>query len=431
EGHRGAIQTYVISGTDAASDVLEVLLLMKETRLCGVGGVGARLSIAPLFERGVSLRAAAPTMARLLAVPVYRTALAAHGDGQQVMIGYSDSNKDAGYLASTWALCLAQTELAELFSAEGIPLTMFHGRGGSVGRGGGPTNQAILAQPTGTVRGGIKLTEQGEVISARYSTPQIAHRELELVAGAVLASIVGSASWPAPERLACFSAAMERMAEHSERVYRALVYKDPDFITFFESATPIDAIARLRLGSRPARRVASGRIEDLRAIPWVFSWTQARILLPGWFGLGSALASERDAGRFELLVEMRETWPLFETLLSNAELALAKADLLIAEHYMRLVEPAGPRERIWTQLVQEFELTRELLLAITGQKRLLDSAPTLQRSIERRNPYVDPLSFIQVELLRRLRRQEDNADELLHAVLLTINGIAGGLKNTG
>ena len=431
EGHRGAIKTYVISGTEAASNVLEVLLLMKETGLCEVGGVGARLSIAPLFERGDSLRGAAATMATLLALPAYRTALAVHGDGQEVMIGYSDSNKDAGYLASTWALYLAQIELAQLYSDEETPLTLFHGRGGSIGRGGGPTNQAILAQPPGTVRGRIKLTEQGEVISARYSTPQIAHRELELVAGAVLASTVDIQPRPVPDRMVCFTAAMERMAACSERAYRALVYEDPDFAAFFESATPIDAIARLRLGSRPARRLATGRIEDLRAIPWVFSWTQARILLPGWFGLGTALASECDAGRIDMLVEMEATWPFFNAMLSNAEVALAKADLRIAEHYVWLVEPSESRERIWAQLCQEFDRTHALILAITGQKRLLDRAPTLQHSIERRNPYVDPLSFIQVELLRRLRRQEGNADELLHAVLLTINGIAGGLKNTG
>jgi phosphoenolpyruvate carboxylase len=428
--HHEAMRTYIISGAEEPSDVLEVLLLMKESQLAGTGGEGAMLQIAPLFEQGTSLAAAAATMRDLLARPVYRRAVAAWGDAQEVMIGYSDSNKDVGYLASTWALYAAQAELATLFEEQGIDFTFFHGRGGSVGRGGGPTNVAILAQPVGTVRGRIKLTEQGEVVASRYSLPEIAHRELELISGAVLVSTVGGLTQPAPERRGVYEDAIAQMARWSAATYRDLVYGDPEFVSFFEQATPIDEIARLKLGSRPARRTASTRIEDLRAIPWVFSWTQARILLPGWYGLGTALTRGHETFGHDLLQEMERGWPFFGALLSNAELALAKADLQIAERYVALVKPTALRDRVWGCLRAEYERTRDALLAITGQQALLDRDKVLQRSIERRNPYVDPLSFIQLELLRRFR--EDGTSELfLRPVLLTINGIAGALKNTG
>jgi phosphoenolpyruvate carboxylase len=428
--HKGAMRTYIISGAEDPSDVLEVLLLMKESQLAGVGGEGAVLQIAPLFEQGASLDSAAATMRDLLARPVYRRAVGAWGDVQEVMIGYSDSNKDVGYLASTWALYAAQVELATLFEEQGIDFTFFHGRGGSIGRGGGPTNVAILAQPPGTVRGRIKLTEQGEVVSSRYSLPEIAHRELELVTGAVLVSTVGGLTQPAAERRRIYENAIAGMAEWSAAAYRELVYGNPDFVAFFQQATPIDEIARLKLGSRPARRTASTRIEDLRAIPWVFSWTQARILLPGWYGLGTALARGQEAFGLDLLREMERSWPFFAALLSNAELALAKADLRIAERYVALVKPVELRDRIWSRIRSEYERTRDALLAITEQKALLDREPVLQRSIERRNPYVDPLSFIQLELLRRFRT-DGTSEDFLRPVLLTINGIAGALKNTG
>ncbi|MEA2527523.1 MAG: phosphoenolpyruvate carboxylase [Thermomicrobiales bacterium] len=428
--HRGAMRTYIISGAEDPSDVLEVLLLMKESQLADVGGEGAMLQIAPLFEQGASLASAAATMRDLLGRPVYRSALRAWGDAQEVMIGYSDSNKDVGYLASTWALYAAQVELATLFEEHGVDFTFFHGRGGSIGRGGGPTNVAILAQPPGTVRGRIKLTEQGEVVASRYSLPEIAHRELELIAGAVLVSTVGGLTQPTPERRQVFEDAIGQMAEWSATAYRDLVYGDAEFVAFFQQATPIDEIARLKLGSRPARRTGSTRIEDLRAIPWVFSWTQARILLPGWYGLGAALTRGQDTFGLDLLREMEHDWPFFAALLSNAELALAKADLRIAERYVALVTPPALRDRIWASVRSEYERTRDALLAITDQRALLDRDPVLQRSIERRNPYVDPLSFIQLELLRRFR--ENGTSELfLRPVLLTINGIAGALKNTG
>jgi phosphoenolpyruvate carboxylase len=345
-----------------------------------------------------------------------------------VMIGYSDSNKDVGYLASTWGVRRAQAELAELMRARGVEFLFFHGRGGALGRGGGPANVAILAQPPGTVEGRIKLTEQGEVISAKYSTPEIAHRELELVAGAALVSRL--LPQPAAAKLRTYEELLERMAARSRAEYRELVYEQPGFGRFFEQATPIEEVARLRLGSRPARRGGSRQIAELRAIPWVFSWTQTRIILPGWYGVGSALAQARDEAGLALLQEMDREWPFFAALLSNAEMALAKADLAIGERYADLVEDVPSRAAIWEPIRAEYERTCELVLALTGQARLLDRVPVLQRSIERRNPYVDALSFIQVELLRRLRAG-DPSQQLTRAMLLTINGIAGGLRNTG
>jgi phosphoenolpyruvate carboxylase len=428
--HRGAIQTYIISGADAASDALEVLLLMKESQLAGVGGAETSLRIAPLFEHGKSLHESPAIMSKLLDEPVYRAALAAVGDEQEVMIGYSDSNKDIGYLGSCWSLYKAQQELAALFHDRDLRFTFFHGRGGSIGRGGGPTNVAILAQPPGTVGGRMKLTEQGEVVSARYSTAEIAHRELELVTGAVLVSTVGALPVPSDEQMARFSRAMDEMEKWSSTRYRDLVYGDQDFVSFFEQATPIDEIARLQLGSRPARRTQSTKIEDLRAIPWVFSWTQVRIILPGWYGLGAALERARNEFGIELLREMDREWPFFTATLSNAELALTKADPAIAERYVLLVEPKEMRDRIWGQIREEYDRTAAMILEITNQQRLLDREPVLQRSIERRNPYVDPLSFIQLDLLRRLQ-VEGESSQLVRAVLLAVNGIANGLKNTG
>lgn len=428
--HQDAIGTYIISAGESASDVLEVLLLMKEAGLAGPAGKDARLAIAPLFEQGESLAASEGIMRELLMQPVYRNALAAQGNAQEVMVGYSDSNKELGYLASSWALYEAQIKLKDLFLAFGVDFTFFHGRGGSVGRGGGPSNVAILAQPADTVRGRIKMTEQGEVVAGRYGFREVAHRELELVTGAVLVTMVGLLHAPTGEQLSRFEHAMAAMAARSTEVYQDLVYGDEGFVSFFEQMTPIREISELKLGSRPARRTTSHRIEDLRAIPWVFSWTQARILLPGWYGLGSALESARDAHGLELLQEMEASWPYFAAVLSNAEMALAKADMRVAEQYVELVEPEELRRRVWGAMTDEFERTVRLLLEVTNQSALLDRDPVLQRSIERRNPYVDPLSFIQVELLRRFRKNGD-VEDFLRPVLLSINGIAGALKNTG
>ena len=428
--HAGAMQAYVISGTTGPSDLLEVLLLMKESRLARAGGTDAMLRVVPLFEAGETLEAAAETMRAVLDIPVYRAALSAVGDEQEIMLGYSDSNKDVGYVASGWATHRAQVELAALMREYGLKWTFFHGRGGAVGRGGGPSNVAILGQPKGTVGGRLKMTEQGEVISAKYSVPEIALRELELVGSAVLMSTLDRDAGPSPQQLDRFEGAIETMAQRSCGAYRALVYDDPDFSAFFHAATPVDEISRLRLGSRPPKRKKSDSIEDFRAIPWVFSWTQARVILPAWFGLGSGLAAAREECGGEILCEMERDWPFFAGLLSNAEMALAKADLTIGRRYAELCEDDEVRERIWSRIEAEFRLTEQELVRITGGERLLDRQPALQRSIDRRGPYVDTLSFVQVELLRRARNGQ-GGDELTRASFSAINGIAGGMRNTG
>jgi phosphoenolpyruvate carboxylase len=451
--HRGAVQSYVVSGTAGPADLLEVLLLMKEASLAGAGGERAWLRVVPLFEAGATLAAAPETMDRLLREPVYREALLAVGDEQEVMIGYSDSNKDVGYVASGWAAYRAQTQLAEVIAGHGARWMFFHGRGGAIGRGGGPTNDAILALPPGTVDGRLKMTEQGEVLTAKFSLPEIAHRELELATSAALAASVPlppgafersdgdrgasgdseGSDGSAGEGDELYEQVVQEMADRSAGVYRAVVHDDPDFPRFFAAVTPLEEISRLRLGSRPAKRSEAGGIDDLRAIPWVFSWTQSRIVLPAWLGLGTALADARERHGLEVLRAMTAQWPFFATLLANAEMAMAKADLPIARRYVALWEDeTEARERIWSELATEFELAQSELLRVRGNQRLLDGEPVLQASIDRRNPFVDPLSFIQVELLSRLRRgDDDNQDELGRVSLLTINGIASGLRNTG
>ena len=428
--HAGAVQAYIISGAGVPCDLLEVLLLMKESGLARAGGEDAMLRIVPLFEAGDTLRDAAATMHAVLQEPVYRAALRAVGDEQEVMIGYSDSNKDVGYVASGWATYGAQVELAKVFADHGVTWMFFHGRGGAVGRGGGRANVAIMAQPAGTVAGRFKLTEQGEVLTAKFSVPEIAHRELELIASAVLVSTLESGAAVAPERRERYHAVMAGMAERSTAAYRELVYGDPDFVAFFHAVTPVQEISRLRLGSRPARRGGAGSIEGFRAIPWVFSWTQSRIVLPAWYGLGTALSAAAQAHGFDVLRDMRDEWPFFAALLSNAEMACAKADLHIGRRYAALCEDAAVRERIWGRIEAEFEAAREHLVRLSGGRRLLDGEPVLRDSIDRRNPYVDPLSFVQIELLRRARAGE-GGDRLARTSFLAINGIASGLRNTG
>jgi phosphoenolpyruvate carboxylase len=430
--HRGAVRTYIVSGTEGPADLLEVLLLAKEASLARAGGEDCALRIVPLFEAGQTLTESPRTMTTLMTTDVYRAALRAVGNEQEVMIGYSDSNKDVGYLASAWLAYQAQVRIVEVLRRHGVGWLFFHGRGGAVGRGGGPTNGAILALPPDTVRARLKMTEQGEVLTAKYAVPEIAHRELELATSATLAT--GRAQ---PHvRSADFEALLAEMAADSEALYRRVVHDDPEFVHFFESVTPVAEILRLRLGSRPARRTAAAGIGDLRAIPWVFSWTQSRIILPAWLGLGTALRGARERHGLDVLRQMAHEWPFFTSVLSNAEMGCAKADLGIAERYVALSgHPA--RDRIWTVLREEYELTVSELVAIGGGERLLDSEPMLQASIDRRNPAVDPLSFIQVELLRRLggrgeRSIEDEQAVELHRISqLTINGIASGLRNTG
>ena len=423
-------QTYIISTTSQVSDLLAVLLFCRDAGLYQPGQY-SQLNIVPLFETGDDLQRAPLLLDELLQLPVYREHLALRDNLQEVMLGYSDSNKEGGFVAANWALYRAQVALTAVTDRHGVRLRLFHGRGGAVGRGGGPAGQAILAQPPGTLHGQIKVTDQGEMISDRYLDPRTAHRHLEQVVNAVLrAGFPGMARHPEPE----WVAAMERMAETARTVYRSLVYEDPDFLIYFRNATPVAEFNRLRIGSRPVSRRKSDRIEDLRAIPWVFSWMQSRHTLPGWFGLGSALEefAEADPNHLHLLRTMYRHWPFFTTLLDNAQMIMLKADMNIARAYAGLVPDQQLAARIFRQIENEFRRTERMICQITEQNDLLAHQPVLQRAIRQRNPYIDPLSFIQIELLKRLRAAPPEEQVELETVLLmSINGIAAGLKNTG
>jgi len=423
-------QTYIISTTSQVSDLLAVLLFCRDAGLYQPGQY-SQLNIVPLFETGDDLQRAPLLLDELLQLPVYREHLALRDNLQEVMLGYSDSNKEGGFVAANWALYRAQVALTAVTDRHGVRLRLFHGRGGAVGRGGGPAGQAILAQPPGTLHGQIKVTDQGEMISDRYLDPRTAHRHLEQVVNAVLrAGFPGMARHPEPE----WVAAMERMAETARTVYRSLVYEDPDFLIYFRNATPVAEFNRLRIGSRPVSRRKSDRIEDLRAIPWVFSWMQSRHTLPGWFGLGSALEefAEADPNHLHLLRTMYRHWPFFTTLLDNAQMIMLKADMNIARAYAGLVPDQQLAARIFQQIENEFRRTERMICQITEQNDLLAHQPVLQRAIRQRNPYIDPLSFIQIELLKRLRAAPPEEQVELETVLLmSINGIAAGLKNTG
>ncbi|MGC8799394.1 MAG: phosphoenolpyruvate carboxylase [Chloroflexus sp.] len=423
-------QTYIISTTSQVSDLLAVLLFCRDAGLYQPDQY-SRLDIVPLFETGEDLQRAPLILDELLQLPVYREHLALRDNLQEVMLGYSDSNKEGGFLAANWALYRAQIELNTVTERHGVRLRFFHGRGGAVGRGGGPAGQAILAQPPGTLHGQIKVTNQGEVISDRYLDPRTAHRHLEQVVNAVLrAGFPGIARSPEPAWLE----AMEQMAHTARTVYRRLVYEDPDFLTYFRNATPVAELSRLRIGSRPVSRRKSDRIEDLRAIPWVFSWMQTRHTLPGWFGLGSALSEfvAADPHHLYVLRAMYRHWPFFTTLLDNAQMILLKADMSIARSYAGLVPDQELAARIFEQIEAEYRRTERMICQITERQELLAHQPVLQRVIRRRNPYIDPLSYIQIELLRRIRNAPpEDQDEIETVLLMSINGIAAGLKNTG
>ena len=437
-----ALNVYVVSMTAGASDVLEPLVFAKEAGLFrpAAGGEPARssLHVVPLFETIDDLHRCAGLMRELFALPVYAEHMAAWGGLQQIMLGYSDSNKDGGFVTANWELYKAQRALAEACRGAGVQLLLFHGRGGAIGRGGGPTNRAILGQPPGTLEGRLRLTEQGEVAFARYSNPEIAHRHLEQTVNAVLKASLRRADAPgAAEPGPEWIAVLERLSGTAQQTYRQLVYEDPEFIHYFRQATPIDQVADLRIGSRPAKRQGGGRIEDLRAIPWVFSWTQSRHGLPGWFGLGSALeregAQEGEPGRRRLAAMYRE-WPFFRSLLDNAQISLGKSDLAVARLYDGLAAPPELRARTFAAVLAEWRRTEEAILAATGQGALLAGSPVLRQSIRLRNPYVDPMSFVQVSLLQRLRGLPDGSDEreeVRRLVALSINGVAAGLQNTG
>ena len=443
-GHQ-AIRHYIISHTETVSDLLEVLLLQKEAGLMR-GTLDANavcdLIVVPLFETIDDLRNAAPIMRDFYALPGITALVTRSGAEQDIMLGYSDSNKDGGIFTSNWELYRAEIALVEVFDqintqglgAVPIRMRMFHGRGGTVGRGGGPSYQAILAQPPGTVRGQIRLTEQGEVIGSKYANPEIGRRNLETL---VAATLEATLLQPTKSASKAFLNAADELSQRSMSAYRALVYETAGFTEYFFSATPIREIAELNIGSRPASRKASQKIEDLRAIPWGFSWGQCRLTLPGWFGFGSAVQAFIHAGspeqvkeRTALLQKMYRQWPFFRTLLSNMDMVLAKSDLALASRYAELVGDARLRKKIFSAIEAEWHSTVQALATITGEKHRLANNTALQRSIRHRFPYIDPLHHLQVELVRRYRAGQ--ADERVQrGIHISINGIAAGLRNTG
>ena len=458
---KAAILHYIISHTESVSDLLEVLLLQKEVGLMhGTldDASTAELIVVPLFETIEDLRNAAPIMREFYALPgvadmVHRSAAEGalnHSPEQDIMLGYSDSNKDGGIFTSNWELYRAEIALVSLFdelkASHGITLRMFHGRGGTVGRGGGPSYQAILAQPPGTVRGQIRVTEQGEVIASKYTNPEIGRRNLETLVAATLEATLLTPTKPAPQS---FLDAATELSSLSMQAYRKLVYETPGFTDYFFAATPIREIAGLNIGSRPASRKPSQRIEDLRAIPWGFSWGQCRLTLPGWFGFGSAVeqfiaqnndktndknSKQSTEDKRRLLQKMQRDWPFFKTLLSNMDMVIAKSDLALASRYAELVQDAKLRKKILTDIETEWHRTAKALAWITGEKSRLANNPALARSIQHRFPYIDPLHHLQVELIRRFRAgktEQDRDERVQRGIHISINGIAAGLRNTG
>jgi phosphoenolpyruvate carboxylase len=447
-----AIRNYIISHTETVSDLLEVLLLQRETGLLRMDWNDAtnaqanaklELMVIPLFETIPDLRCAADIMESFIAIPKVKRLIAQHGQLQEVMLGYSDSNKDGGFLTSNWELYKAEVRLVDIFERAGVTLRLFHGRGGTVGRGGGPSYEAILAQPAGTVNGQLRLTEQGEIIASKFSNPEIGRRNLELLVAATLEAglMPHEAEGKRAKQLAEFERVMEELSERAYRAYRNLVYETPGFTDYFFAATPIAEIAELNIGSRPASRKSTRRIEDLRAIPWGFSWGQCRLLLPGWYGFGAAVETWLEEGsgskskKLATLRAMFKEWPFFATLLSNMDMVLAKTDLAVASRYANLVADKKLRNTIYKRIVGEHERTAACLSTITGAKERLAGNPLLARSIKNRFAYLDPLNHLQVELIKRHRaatQESRKLDERVRrGIHLSINGIAAGLRNTG
>jgi len=421
-----AVGPHIISMAQGADDVLALLYLARRAGLVGPDGA-VDLDVAPLFETVDDLERARGTLETMLRDPLYRSHLTSRGDEQVVMLGYSDSSKISGLAASRWALFRAQEGLVALADDAGIRLTLFHGRGGTVSRGGGKPRAAILAEPHGAIRGRLRVTEQGEIVHAKYGLRGIAERTLELVAGAVLEATAVADPARAPRR--SWRAVMGTVAAAARDAYDALVHRDPELIPYFRLATPIDVVERLRIGSRPPSRRGGASVEDLRAIPWVFAWTQSRHLLPGWYGVGSGLeaaAAEHGEGR---LADMAKGWPFFANLLADVEMVTAKADMAIAGRYAELAGEVG--ERVFPRLREEYERTVSWVTRLQGISEPLEREPVLKRSIELRNPYVDPMSLVQVDLLRRWRETGRDDRELERALFTTVRGIARGLLNTG
>ncbi len=430
-----AIPNAIISKAQSVSDLLEVGLLLKETGslVRRNGRPELKISIVPLFETITDLRSSVDIMRTTFALPLYRQWLDSQQGLQEIMLGYSDSNKDGGYLTANWELYRAQKGLVDLFAASNVRLRLFHGRGGTVGRGGGPTFEAILAQPDGCSATGLRITEQGEVIAAKYSDTDLGRRNFEtLISAAMLSNFPATARDDSPQ----WWEAMNQLAESACAAYRHLVFETPGFVDFFRSATPIGEIAGLNIGSRPASRKPSQSIADLRAIPWVFSWSQCRLSIPGWYGFGSALhkwIDESPDGReaaLERLRDMYANWPFFRTVLANMDMVLAKTDLAIATHYVDLVPDRELAERIFSVIRNEWQRTVEVLFAITGNSVFLQDNPALARSIRNRFPYLDPINHLQIDLLRRYRAGQTD-ERTKRAIHLTINGLAAGLRNSG
>jgi phosphoenolpyruvate carboxylase len=425
----------IISMCQGISDMLEVAVLLKEVGLVNPSGRSA-INIVPLFETIEDLQASATIMDRLLSLHDYRKLVDSRGAVQEVMLGYSDSNKDGGFVTSGWELYKAEIGLVEVFERHGVRLRLFHGRGGSVGRGGGPSYDAILAQPGGAVNGQIRITEQGEIISSKYSNAEVGRNNLEILAAATLEASLLQPKRSAPRRE--YLEAMEELSALAFKAYRNLVYETEGFTDYFWASTVITEISTLNIGSRPASRKKTRAIEDLRAIPWVFSWAQCRLMLPGWYGFGSAVevwVFEHPDKGMPFLQELYREWPFFRTLLSNMDMVLAKSSIAIASRYAELVPDAELRERIFGRIRREWHASIETLLDIMGHGRLLQGNPLLERSIRNRFPYLDPLNHVQVELLKEHRKEladgEIADEQVLRGIQLTINGISAGLRNSG
>jgi phosphoenolpyruvate carboxylase len=428
---RAAVPHYIISKSTGVSDILEVAVLLKEVGLLRPRDGQLDVDIVPLFETIGDLQICGDAMDKVFAYPEYRRLVTSRGNVQEVMLGYSDSNKDGGYLTSSWELYKAELALIETFRRHDVVLRLFHGRGGSVGRGGGPSYQAILAQPAGAMQGAIRITEQGEVIAAKYSNAEVGRRNLETLAAATLEATLLDSHRPHPR--AEYLAAMDELSIHAYWEYRGLVYETEGFDRYFRESTVIGEIANLNIGSRPASRTGSARVDDLRAIPWVFSWSQCRLLLPGWYGFGTAVRNwvnaHPDDGMATLQAMYRD-WPFFTTMLSNMDMVLAKSDIAIASRYAELVSDPALREAIFGRLRAEWRHAVQALLTITEQRTLLERNPLLARSIRNRFPYIDPLNHIQIELLQRHRAGATD-ERVVQGIHLTINGIAAGLRNSG
>jgi phosphoenolpyruvate carboxylase len=420
----------IISMCQGMSDMLEVALLLKEVGLINPSGRSA-INVVPLFETIEDLQACADIMDRMLSLHEYRKLVDSRGSVQEVMLGYSDSNKDGGFVTSGWELYKAEIGLVEVFERHHVRLRLFHGRGGSVGRGGGPSYDAIIAQPGGAVNGQIRITEQGEIIFSKYSNAEVGRNNLEILAAATLEASLLHPRQPAPKRE--YLTAMEEISALAFKAYRGLVYETDGFVDYFWSSTVINEIATLNIGSRPASRKKTRAIEDLRAIPWVFSWAQCRLMLPGWYGFGSAIevwiAEHPDKG-MSFLKELYREWPFFRMLLSNMDMVLAKSSIAIASRYAELVQDEALREKIFGRIRREWHLAIETLLDIMEQDRLLLGNPILERSVRHRFPYLDPLNHVQVELLKEHRAQNPD-EQVLRGIQITINGISAGLRNTG